>query len=233
MTAIIERIGREDLRAKSFAEALRIAEAILFASAEPVGEDELAGRLPEGADIAAVLARLEGIYAARGVNLVRVAGKWAFRTAPDLAFMLAREVAEPKKLSRAALEMLAIIAYHQPVTRAEIEEIRGVATSRGTLDTLLETAWIRLRGRRRSPGRPVTYGTTPDFLSHFGLDAIADLPGLEELRGAGFLDGRIPATWAMPLPSDDPALTDDEEPLGDDPFAPMEIEPDAEHSELT
>ncbi len=123
---------------------------------------------------------------------------WAFRTASDLSFVLSRDVVEQKKLSRAAMETLAIVAYHQPVTRAEIEEIRGVATSKGTLDLLLETGWVRLRGRRRAPGRPVTYGTTPDFLDHFGLDAIDDLPGLEELKGAGFLEGRVPSDLSVP-----------------------------------
>src|SRR5919107_2184029 len=162
--------------APAHAEAIRIAEALLFASAEPLSSQELAARLPEGAEIEAVLADLVELYATRGVNLVRIAGKWSFRTASDLAFLLARDVVEPRKLSRAAMETLAIVAYHQPVTRAEIEEIRGVATSRGTLDTLLETGWVRLRGRRRAPGRPVTYGTTPVFLDYFGLDAIDDLP---------------------------------------------------------
>jgi segregation and condensation protein B len=149
----------------------------------------------------------------RGVNLVRVAGKWAFRTASDLNWLLSRESVAPRKLSRAAIETLAIIAYHQPVTRAEIEEIRGVAMSKGTLDALLETGWLRLRGRRKAPGRPITYGTTPAFLAHFGLDALSDMPGLEELKGAGLLDGRIPAGFSMPLPSDDPVLRDDEDPL--------------------
>jgi segregation and condensation protein B len=197
-------------------EALRIAEALLFAAAAPLETAELAGRLPEGADVEAILADLQERYASRGVNLVRVAGKWAFRTASDLAFVLARHVTEPRRLSRAAMETLAIIAYHQPVTRAEIEEIRGVATSKGTVDLLLETGWIRLRGRRRVPGRPVTYGTTPAFLEHFGLEAIDDLPGLEELKGAGFMEGRVPTELAVPTPSDDTTLRDDEDPLDDD-----------------
>lgn len=202
-------------------EAMRIAEALLFASAEPLGADEIGARLPQGCDIDAVLADLQASYAPRGVNLVRVAGRWAFRTAADLAYVLAPDRPEPKRLSRAALETLAIVAYHQPVTRAEIEEVRGVATSRGTLDTLLETGWVRLRGRRKSPGRPVTYGTTPAFLEHFGLDAIADLPGLDELRGAGFLEGNLPADFSVPLPSDEPALRDDEEGLEPDLLAAM------------
>jgi segregation and condensation protein B len=208
-------------------EALRIAEALLFAAAEPLARDELLGRLPEGADVDAILSDLRDLYAARGVNLVQVAGKWAFRTAADLSFVLARDVVEPRRLSRAAMETLAIIAYHQPVTRAEIEEIRGVATSKGTLDLLIETGWIRLRGRRKTVGRPVTYGTTLAFLSHFGLDAIDDLPGLEELKGAGFLDGRLPPGLAVPTPSDDMMLRDDEEPLEDDMFAPLDAGDDA------
>ncbi len=194
-------------------ESMRIAEALLFASPEPLSAEELKSRLPEGADVERVLHELAASYAGRGVNLVRVAGRWAFRTASDLAYVLARDVVEQRKLSRAAMETLAIIAYHQPVTRAEIEDIRGVTTSKGTLDALLETGWIRLRGRRRAPGRPVTYGTTPHFLEHFGLDAIDDLPGLEELKGAGFIEGRIPAGLSVPVPSDAEALAPDEDPL--------------------
>lgn len=221
MIATVESIARD---AQLFAEAMRIVEAILFASREPVPEEELAARIPAGAEVHSVLGRLETLYSARGVNLVRVAGRWTFRTAPDLAFVLAREVEEPKKLSRAALETLAIIAYHQPTTRAEIEEIRGVATSRGTIDALMETGWVRLRGRRRTPGRPVTYGTTPAFLSHFGLESIDDLPGLDELKGAGFLDGRLPSGFSVPLPSDDPTLRADEDPLEEDLFSAIEAE---------
>ena len=196
-------------------EAMRIAEALLFASPHPLSAEELKGRLPEGADVEAVLQDLAESYAGRGVNLVRVSGRWAFRTAGDLSFVLARNVVEQRKLSRAAMETLAIVAYHQPVTRAEIEEIRGVATSKGTLDTLLETGWVRLRGRRKAPGRPVTYGTTPAFLDHFGLDAIDDLPGLEELKGAGFVEGRS-AGMTVPVPSDAEDLREDEEPLDPD-----------------
>jgi segregation and condensation protein B len=208
-------------------EAMRVAEALLFASAEPLGAQDLAQRLPEGADIGKVLEDLAALYAPRGVNLVRVAGKWAFRTAADLSFVLARDVVEQRRLSRAAMETLSIIAYHQPVTRAEIEEIRGVATSKGTLDTLLETGWIRLRGRRKAPGRPVTYGTTPAFLTHFGLDAIEDLPGLEELKGAGFLEGRVPSDLSVPVPSDADALREDEDPLDqDDLLQPLEMHQD-------
>jgi segregation and condensation protein B len=215
-------------RAPDHGEALRIAEALLFAAREPLSDKDLAGRLPEGSDVAAVLADLVGQYAPRGVNLVQVAGKWAFRTAGDLSFILARDVVEPRKLSRAAMETLAIVAYHQPVTRAEIEEIRGVATSKGTLDLLLETGWVRLRGRRKAPGRPVTYGTTPRFLEHFGINAVDDLPGLEELKGAGLMEGRIPPGLSVPVPSDDPALRPDEDPLEDDLFQPLPPEPEAE-----
>jgi segregation and condensation protein B len=212
------------------AEAVRIAEALLFAAAEPLGREELSSRLPEGAHLDRILADLRELYAGRGVNLVPVAGKWAFRTAGDLSFLLSRDVTEPRRLSRAAMETLAIVAYHQPVTRAEIEEIRGVATSKGTLDLLLETGWVRLRGRRKAPGRPVTYGTTPAFLAHFGLDAIDDLPGLEELKGAGFLEGRLPGL-AVPSPSDDTTLRDDEDPLEDDLFAPLDPGDGAEERE--
>ena len=194
-------------------EELRLLEAMLFASAEPLDEKELVARLPQGVDVHAALARLQEDYAPRGVNLVRVAGKWMFRTANDLAWLLARDTVEPKKLSRAANETLAIIAYHQPVTRAEIEDIRGVSVSKGTVDVLLETGWIRPRGRRKAPGRPLTFGTTEAFLSHFGLEAIGDLPGLDELKGTGLFDGRLPAGFQVPLPSDDAALREDEDPL--------------------
>jgi segregation and condensation protein B len=168
---------------------IRMVEALLFASAEPLDEAALAAHaVPEGVDIGAILEELRETYATRGVNLVKVAGGYAFRTAPDLAFLLQKDVDEVRRLSRAGVETLAIIAYHQPVTRAEIEEIRGVAVSKGTLDVLLETEWVRPVGRRRTPGRPVTYGTTPRFLDHFGLETIKDLPGLAELKAAGVLD---------------------------------------------
>ena len=198
------------------AEAVRMAEALVFASAEPVAEKQLAARLPEGVDIAAVMRDLQQIYSTRGVNLVRVGDAWAFRTAGDLAFLMSRDALQQRKLSRAALEVLAIIAYHQPVTRAEIEDIRGVETSKGTLDLLLETEWVRMRGRRRTPGRPVTYGTTAKFLDHFALEEIRDLPGMEELKGAGLLSARMPSNFSMPLPPSDPdLLTEDEDPLND------------------
>jgi segregation and condensation protein B len=195
------------------AEELRILEALLFAAEAPLDEKTLAARLPAGVDVRALLLQLQNEYETRGVNLVRVGGKWSLRTASDLAWLLTRETVVTRKLSRAAIETLAIVAYHQPVTRAEIEEIRGVTTSKGTLDVLLETGWIRLRGRRKAPGRPVTYGTTEAFMSHFGLDALADLPGVDELKGAGLIDKSLPAGFSVPVPSDDPALRDDEDPL--------------------
>jgi segregation and condensation protein B len=192
---------------------LRIVEALLFAAAEPLGEDVLAERLPSGTDVPGLIRDLQESYSGRGVELRHVAGKWAFRTASDLSYLMSREVEEVRRLSRPALETLAIIAYHQPVTRAEIEEIRGISTSRGTVDVLLETGWIRMRGRRRTPGRPVTYGTTDAFLDHFSLAALTDLPGLEELKGAGLLDlsGSLGPPLPRPLLGD--GLTDDEDPL--------------------
>ncbi len=195
------------------AEELRILEALLFAADGPLDEKTLAARLPAGVDVHALLTQLQKDYAARGVNLVRVAGKWTLRTASDLAWLLTHEAVVTRKLSRAAMETLAIVAYHQPVTRAEVEDIRGVSTSKGTLDVLLETGWVRLRGRRKAPGRPVTYGTTEAFLSHFGLEALTDLPGLDELKGAGLLEPSLPTGFNVPVPSDDPALRDDEDPL--------------------
>ncbi|WP_294541656.1 SMC-Scp complex subunit ScpB [uncultured Rhodoblastus sp.] len=199
-------------------ENMRICEALIFASTEPLSEEEMVKRLPDGADLSAALAYLKADYFTRGVHLVRVAKKWMFRTAPDLAWVLQREKKDAKKLSRAALETLAIVAYHQPATRAEIEDIRGVALSKGTMDVLLETGWVRLRGRRRAPGRPVTYGTTESFLAQFGLEQISDLPGLDELKGAGLFDGRLPKGFGVPQPRDDADLTEDEEPLGDQPL---------------
>lgn len=202
---------------------LNLVEAILFSAARPVEERTLAARLPAGADLKTILRVLAHHYADRGMNLARVGEAWAFRTSPDVAAALADVVRETRKLSRAAVETLAIIAYHQPATRAEIEEIRGVATSRGTLETLLEAGFIRLRGRRKSPGRPVTFGTTPAFLDHFGLEQVSDLPGLDEMRAAGLLDARLPPGLDVPSPSDESALAPDEEPLGDDDaFAPLE-----------
>jgi len=197
-------------------EAVRMAEALIFASADPVSERALAERLPSNVDIPEVLEVLQADYQRRGINLVRTGDAWAFRTAADLSFLMSREAVQQKKLSRAALEVLAIIAYHQPVTRAELEDIRGVETSKGTIDVLMETGWIKMRGRRRTPGRPVTYGTTESFLDHFGLPDIRDLPGVEELRGAGLLSARMPAHFSIPVPSVDPdELTEDEDPLND------------------
>ena len=203
----------EKLRERALAEAIRIAEALVFASATPVAEKMIAEKLLRGTDVADIMARLERAYSTRGVNLVRVAGAWAFRTAADLSFLVRQEQTEVRKLSRAGLEVMAIIAYHQPVTRAEIEEIRGVATSKGTLDVLLETGWVRMRGRRRTPGRPVTYGTTMEFLDHFGLEELRDLPGMDELKGAGLLSSRIPANFSMPQPPANDDLSEDEDPI--------------------
>ncbi len=173
---------------------LRMVEALLFAAAEPLDEPSLAARLPEDVDVPGALEALGEAYRGRGVNLVRVAGRWTLRTAPDLKFLLHEETRATRRLSRAAVETLAIIAYHQPVTRAEIEEVRGVGLSRGTLDLLLEVGWIRPKGRRRTPGRPVTYGTTDGFLVHFGFDAIDELPGLDELKASGLLQPRPPSS---------------------------------------
>jgi segregation and condensation protein B len=175
----------------------RMVEALLFASSEPLTVAALTARMPDGADPATALQRLQAQYETRGVTLRQIGEAWAFRTAPDLGFLMQREQVEPRKLSRAAIETLAIVAYHQPVTRAEIEEIRGVAVSKGTLDLLLELDWIRLGRRRMSPGRPVTFVTTRSFLDHFSLSSPRDLPGLKELREAGLIEpGREPA---MPL----------------------------------
>lgn len=178
--------------APPIAEQERMVEAILFASATPVGLPELAGRMPHGCEPAVALEHLVKRYEGRGVRLVRVGSAWAFRTASDLGFLMSRETVETRKLSRAAIETLAIIAYHQPVTRAEIEEIRGVSVSRGTIDQLLELDWIRIGRRRMTPGRPVTFVVTENFLDHFSLETARDLPGLKELRAAGLLDNRPP-----------------------------------------
>jgi segregation and condensation protein B len=194
-------------------EAARIAEALVFASAGPVSQNYIAERLPRGVDVLHVMRELKGLYAGRGVNLVQVDDGWAFRTAPDLSFVIRTDEAEVRKLSRAAREVLSIIAYHQPVTRAEIEDIRGVQTSKGTLDVLMEAGWVRFRGRRRTPGRPVTFGTTRDFLDHFGLEELRDLPGLEELKGAGLLTGRIPSNFQVPLPLGEDEMAEDEDPI--------------------
>jgi segregation and condensation protein B len=195
---------------------LRMLEAILFASAQPLSRAEILARMPDGIDIDPLLGELQEIYSGRGVILRHSDDRWAFRTAEDLAFILKREVVQEKKLSRAAVETLSVIAYHQPATRAEIEEVRGVAVSRGTLDVLLETGWIRLRGRRRTPGRPVTFGTTPAFLDHFGLESISDLPGLTDLRAAGLIETLASPGEEVPTPDDREELRDDEDPLEPD-----------------
>ncbi len=202
---------------------LRMLEAILFAAVEPLDEASIAERMPPDANIQGLIEELSEIYAKRGVNIVKVAGRWMFRTSPDLAHLLQKNAIEQKRLSRAAIETLAIVAYHQPVTRAEIEEIRGVTVSTGTLDILLEVGWIKMRGRRRVPGRPVTYGSTDAFLMHFGLDKVSDLPGLDELRAAGLMEGRIPSSFSVPSPSD--SLSMDEDPLdADDSGELFEVE---------
>jgi segregation and condensation protein B len=206
----------DTLAARARREKIRRLEALLFAAAEPLDPKTLSRALEDGDSVEALLAELQQQYHDRGISLVKVAGKWQFRTADDLSYLLERQQKEERKLSRAALETLAIIAYHQPVTRAEIEEIRGVSTSPGTLDVLMETAWIRPRGRRRAPGRPLTYGTTELFLSHFGLDAIKDLPGLADLKAAGLLDSNLPPGFTVPEPTDVAALMPDELPLTDD-----------------
>lgn len=169
---------------------IRLIEAIIFASSDPVAERVLASRLPEGANVGDLLEELRGMYENRGVNLIRIGNAVAFRTAPDLASLMQIEREVVRKLSRAAVETLSIIAYHQPITRAEIEEIRGVSLSKGTIDILLEAGWVKPKGRRRLPGRPVTWGTTDGFLDHFGLESLDALPGIDELKAAGLLDRR-------------------------------------------
>ena len=193
-------------RAPPLAEQERMVEAILFATAEPVTVAEMNARMPHGSDAAEAVRMLQKRYQGRGVAVVRVGEGWAIRTAPDLGFLMRKETVETRKLSRAAIETLAIIAYHQPVTRAEIEEIRGVAVSRGTVDQLIELNWIRFGRRRMTPGRPVTFVVTEEFLDHFGLESARDLPGLKELRAAGLLDSR-------PMPG---SPTAEEEPGTDD-----------------
>ena len=195
---------------------IRHLEALLFAAVEPIDVQTLRERMPDDADVGALLARLVRDYEGRGVNLVRVADRWRFQTAPDLAPNLIDVKEARRKLSNAALETLAIVAYHQPVTRAEIEDVRGVAVSKGTLDVLMELGWLRLRGRRRTPGRPVTYGTTTGFLAHFNLETISDLPGREELKAAGLLDPRLPKDFEMPEPMMVDDLNGDEDPLEDE-----------------
>jgi segregation and condensation protein B len=199
------------------ADTERRIEALLFAAAGPLSLDDLAKRLPEASDVEAGIAALQARYAGRGVELACVADRWRFQTAADLAFLMTEERDEPRRLSKAAQETLAIIAYHQPVTRAEIEAVRGVQASRGTLDVLLELGLVRMRGRRRTPGRPVTYGTTDAFLEHFGLATLADLPGMAEMKAAGLLSMDLPADFALPNPG---GLDPDEDPLDEADQAP-------------
>lgn len=195
--------------APPMAEQERMCEAILFATAEPISAKEIEARMPHGCDAAEALVHLRKRYEGRGVHLVKVGDAWAMRTAPDLGFLMQKETVETRKLSRAAIETLAIIAYHQPVTRAEIEEIRGVSVSRGTVDQLLEMEWIRFGRRKMTPGRPVTFVVTPHFLDHFGLENARDLPGLKELRAAGLLENRPP-------PGDMPQMGEDDEDLNEE-----------------
>ncbi|HYD43797.1 MAG TPA: SMC-Scp complex subunit ScpB [Phenylobacterium sp.] len=194
------------------AEIERRVEALLFAAAGPLTEADLAKRLPAGADVIAALAVLQSRYIGRGVELANVAGGWRFQTAADLSFLMIEQREEPRRLSRAAQETLAIIAYHQPVTRAEIEAVRGVQASRGTLDVLLELGLVKMRGRRRTPGRPVTYGTTDAFLEHYGLAGLGDLPGMAEMKAAGLLSLDLPADFSVPDPS---MPAPEEDPLDD------------------
>ena len=196
----------------------RSIEAMLFAAAEPLSAAELAARLPEGVDVGKAIADLRGRYAGRGVELECVADRWRFRTAPDLAFLMTEARDETRKLSRAAMETLAVIAYHQPVTRSEVESVRGVGLSRGTLDLLLEVGWVKMRGRRRSPGRPITFGTTDAFLEHFGLAGLSDLPGAGDMRAAGLLSLDLPPGFATP----DPALATQS--ADEDPLDPAELQ---------
>jgi segregation and condensation protein B len=190
----------------------RCIEALLFAAAEPLSDVDLAKRLPEGADIAAALEALRQRYEGRGIELACVAGRWRFQTAKDLSFLMTEEREEPRRLSKAAQETLAIVAYHQPVTRAEIEAVRGVQASRGTIDVLLELGLIRMRGRRRTPGRPVTFGTTDAFLEHYGLANLGDLPGIAEMKAAGLLEMNLPPGFNVPDPLGLRA-SEDEDPL--------------------
>jgi segregation and condensation protein B len=212
------------------AQHLRLLEAILFAAADPVPERALADRLPDDADVGTLLEHLGAHYVGRGVNLVKAGQAWAFRTAPDLARFLTRESEVARRLSRAAVETLAIIGYHQPVTRAEVEEIRGVGLSRGTLDMLFEQGWVRPKGRRRTPGRPVTWGTTDAFLDQFGLESLGDLPGIDELKAAGLLDPRpaidmVSAAGRPPVAGGDHA--EEVDTAADEPEEPAEpLDPD-------
>ena len=202
-----------DWSEEELAEHARMVEALLFAAAEPLDETSLADRLPAGAAVAQLVALVAADYEGRGVQLKAVDGKWRFVTAPDVAHVLQKEKTTQRKLSRAALETLAIIAYHQPCTRADIEDVRGVQVAKGSLDQLLEIGWVKMRGKRRDvPGRPTLYGTTQEFLEHFGLESVTDLPGLSDLKAAGMLDARLPPGFSVPSPTD----SDEDDDGGDD-----------------
>jgi len=210
---------------------VRLVEALLFASARPIDVDALANRLPEGVDVEGILAELAALYAERGVNLVQRGEGWAFRTAADLAATLATETVVPRKVPRAALETLAIVAYHEPVTRAEIEDIRGVSVSQGTLDLLFEAGWVAPQGRKETPGRPILWGTTEAFLDHFGLKNRDDLPGLDELKASGLLEASpVLATYAARAPDEPDRAEEPPEPLDDDDTA--DTDTDAEPGAL-
>jgi segregation and condensation protein B len=212
MRRIEDAFGEGDrARAEPSEDAVRAAEALLFAGGEPITAKALGEKLGPAVDVAAVLMKLKADYAGRGVQLVEAGGGWRFQSAPDLAGLFAETREAPKRLPKAALETLAVISYHQPVTRAEIEEIRGVSLSRGSMELLLEIGWIRPRGRRRTPGRPLTFGTTDAFLSHFGLASLDALPGKDDLKSLGLLDPRAAAAIEVPRPSEETAP--DEEPL--------------------
>ena len=198
------------------AELVRMAEALLFAASEPLDEESIAARLPDGADVPALIAELVATYESRGVNLVQVAGKWQFRTAADLRHLLERHITQTRRMSRAAVETLAIIAYHQPVTRADIEDIRGVSLSTGSLEVLLEAGWVVPKGRRKTPGRPVLYATSESFLEHFGLESMGDLPGLDELKAAGMLQREPPISAAQEAAAVEGDQDADGEDEGDD-----------------
>ncbi len=219
--SVAGQVAEEDAeRQRRYSDDLRILEALLFATAEPASERVIAERLSAGADIPALMEELRAMYEGRGVELLQANGRWSFRTAPDLTARLRLEKLVPRKLSRAAIETLAIIAYHQPVTRAEIEEIRGVMVSSGTVDILLEEGWIKPRGRRQVPGRPVMWGTSNAFLDHFGLESIQDLPGVDELRAAGLLDsGRGVSAYSTRAQGSETLLFDTEE--SDDALEPL------------
>lgn len=229
--SVVQQVAEQTAaRQQRNAEDLRLLEALLFASAEPVSERAIAERLGEGADVPALLEELRAFYQGRGIEVLQGNGRWSFRTAADLGDRLKLEKVVPRKLSRAAVETLAIIAYHQPVTRAEIEEIRGVAVSSGTIDILLEEGWIKPRGRKEVPGRPVMWGTSNAFLDHFGLESLQDLPGIEDLRAAGLLDSRRGVSAYATRGGGDTLLFDTEEadeaiePLGEGAAEPVSDE---------